>query len=101
MGPLGKLHVQRLLARTAGEPFDSIRSKRLHGRTELTEEKRGEASRSSEMALSFGALSKVDLSYADLERVALETRTNATLARFRRSMMEDIVEAYSRVFGQR
>ena len=53
------------------------------------------------MALSFGALSKVDLSYADLERVALETRTNATLARFRRSMMEDIVEAYSRVFDQR
>ena len=65
------------------------------------EEGRGEASRSSEMALSFGALSKVDLSYADLERVALETRTNATLARFRRSMMEDIVEAYSRVFDQR
>ena len=51
------------------------------------------------MTLSFGALSKLDLSYADLERVVLDTRTNATLVRFRRSMMEDIVDAYSRVFG--
>ena len=52
------------------------------------------------MTLSFGALSKLDLSYADLERVAQEAQANATLNRHRRSMMEDIVEAYSRVFGQ-
>ena len=52
------------------------------------------------MTLSFGALSKLDLSYADLERVARETQANSTLTRNRRSMMEDIVQAYSRVFGQ-
>ena len=52
------------------------------------------------MTLSFGALSKLDLSYADLERVARETQANSTLTRNRRSMMEDIVQAYSQVFGQ-
>ena len=54
-------------------------------------------------SLSFGALYKLDPSHvaAHIERVASETATaNATLIRLRRSMMEDIVDAYAHVFGQ-